>query len=48
MGLKLEDNSRKSVLTRYINSNFAGDLDKRRSITCYIFTMYRGPISWKS
>ncbi|KAH9783019.1 TTF-type domain-containing protein [Citrus sinensis] len=32
----------------YCDSDFAGDLDKRRSTTGYIFTLGGGPVSWKS
>ncbi|KAH9699236.1 Integrase catalytic domain-containing protein [Citrus sinensis] len=32
----------------YVDSDYAGDLDKRRSTTGYVFTFARGPISWKS
>ena len=31
----------------YVDSNYAGDFDKRRSITGYVFTFVRGSISWK-
>ena len=32
----------------YVDSDFASDLDKRRSTTGYIFTMAKGPICWRS
>ncbi|KAH9660217.1 hypothetical protein KPL70_024138 [Citrus sinensis] len=32
----------------YCDSDFAGDLDKRRSTTGYVFTLGGGPVSWKS
>ncbi|KAH9793888.1 hypothetical protein KPL71_004697 [Citrus sinensis] len=32
----------------YCDSDFAGDLDKRRSTTGYIFTLGGGPVSWRS
>ncbi|KAH9717295.1 hypothetical protein KPL71_021764 [Citrus sinensis] len=31
----------------YCDSDFAGDLDKRRSTTDYVFTLGGGPISWR-
>lgn len=32
----------------YVDSDFAGDLDKRRSISGFVFTLAGGPISWMS
>jgi len=32
----------------FVDSNYAGDLDRRRSILGYIFTMCAGAISWKA
>ena len=32
----------------YVDSDYAGDLDKRRSTTCYVFTLARGLVSWRS
>nr|GEZ04430.1 retrovirus-related Pol polyprotein from transposon TNT 1-94 [Tanacetum cinerariifolium] len=32
----------------YCDSDYAGDLDKRRSMTGYVFTMAKALISWKS
>ncbi|KAE8691959.1 hypothetical protein F3Y22_tig00110864pilonHSYRG00223 [Hibiscus syriacus] len=32
----------------YADSDYAGDLDKRRSTTRYLFTLAKAPISWKS
>ena len=37
----------KSVLEGYIDSDMAGDVDKRRSISGYLFTFSRGTISWQ-
>ncbi|KAL6345827.1 hypothetical protein AAG906_017583 [Vitis piasezkii] len=34
-------------ITGYVDSDH-GDLDKRRLTTSYIFTLFGGPISWKS
>ena len=35
-------------LMGYVDSNFAGNLDKRRSLTGYVFTFGKCAISWKS
>ncbi|KAH9699088.1 Integrase catalytic domain-containing protein [Citrus sinensis] len=32
----------------YCDSDFVGDLDKRRSTTGYVFTLGGGPVSWRS
>ena len=32
----------------YCDSDYAGDLDKRRSNTGYVFTLVKAPVSWKS
>lgn len=32
----------------YVDSDYAGDLDKRRSTTGYVFTLAGGPVSWRS
>ncbi|XP_024200549.1 uncharacterized protein LOC112203874 [Rosa chinensis] len=32
----------------YVDSDFAGDLDKCRYTTAYVFTLASGPVSWKS
>ena len=47
LGLKFEKNE-DSLVTGYVDSDYAGDLDKRRSTTGYVFTMAGGPVSWRS
>ena len=32
----------------YCDSDYAGDLDKRKSTTGYVFTLAKAPVSWKS
>ena len=41
------DSSSDSVCS-YVDSYFAGDLDKRRSTLGYVFTLVGGPFSWMS
>ena len=37
-----------SSIRGYVDADYAGDLDDRRSTTCYVFTLGGGPICWKS
>ena len=32
----------------YVDFDYTGDLDKRRSITRYVFTLFGGVISWRA
>jgi hypothetical protein len=50
VGLKFErvDSGLDQVLVGYVDSNYVGDLDKKRSTTGYILTLARGPVSWRS
>ncbi|KAL0349828.1 UNVERIFIED_CONTAM: Retrovirus-related Pol polyprotein from transposon TNT 1-94 [Sesamum radiatum] len=36
------------LVVRYVDSDYAGDLEDRRSTTRYVFTLGGGPICWKS
>ncbi|KAL0296207.1 UNVERIFIED_CONTAM: Retrovirus-related Pol polyprotein from transposon TNT 1-94 [Sesamum radiatum] len=36
------------LVVGYMDSDYAGDLDDRRSTTRYVFTLGGGPICWKS
>jgi len=36
------------ILTSYVDSDFGGDLDKRKSLTSYVFILGGCAISWKS
>jgi hypothetical protein len=38
----------KDLVCGYVNSDFAGDLEKRRSTSEYVFTLAGGPVSWMS
>ena len=33
---------------RYVDSDYVGDLDDRRSTTWYVFALRGGPVCWKS
>ncbi|KAI9038472.1 Ty1/Copia family ribonuclease HI [Aspergillus affinis] len=39
---------RLGVIQGYVDADFGGDVDTRRSATGYIFTLAQGPISWIS
>ena len=43
-----KDSTGKQECVRYIDSDYAGDLDKRRSTTGYVFTLSQTPVSWRS
>ena len=48
LGLKLKlDDIVGSHLVGYVDSDFASDLDKRRSTTGYMFTLAKAPVSWR-
>nr|GFD11164.1 retrovirus-related Pol polyprotein from transposon TNT 1-94 [Tanacetum cinerariifolium] len=47
VGLVFEHGSSQWV-EGYCDSDYAKDLDKRRSTTCYVFTLEKAPVSWKS
>jgi len=40
--------STSSDVLGYVDSDYRGDLDHRRLISGYIFTLYEGAISWKA
>ena len=35
-------------LVGYVDANFVGSIDTRKSLTCYVFTLFGTAISWKS
>jgi hypothetical protein len=41
-------NNGRELVCGYVDSDFAGDLDKRRSISGYVFTLAGGSVSWMS
>ena len=47
VGLDLKkDDCDKHECIGYMDSDYAGDLDKRRSTTTYMFTLSQTPVSW--
>jgi hypothetical protein len=44
----ITDNNGCELVCGYVDSNFAGDLDKRRSTSGYVFSLAGGAISWMS
>ena len=42
------EKSEDSLVTGYVDSDYAGDLDKRRLTIGYVFAMAGGPVSWRS
>ena len=43
-----KDSTSNQECVGYVDSDYAGDLDKRRSITGYVFTLSQAPMSWRS
>ena len=41
-----KDDCGKQECTGYVDSNYAGDFDKRRSTIGYVFTLSQVPVSW--
>ena len=49
VGLVFEkDSTGKQECIRYVDSDYAGDLDKRCSTTGYVFILSKAPVSWCS
>ncbi|CAA3009527.1 F-box LRR-repeat 20-like [Olea europaea subsp. europaea] len=48
LGLVYEKRSEKLTLKGYVDSDFAGDKDNRKSTTAYFFTLGDNCITWKS
>ena len=48
VGLVFEkDTDSKQDCTKYVDSDYAGDLDKRQSKTWYVFTLSQASVSWQ-
>jgi len=43
-----KDVTGKQECVGYVESDYAGDLDKRWSTTVYVFTLSQAPVSWRS
>jgi hypothetical protein len=48
LGILFERQQEESFVFGFVDADFSGDLDKRRSTTGYVFTYGGGPISWRS
>jgi len=49
VGLIFEkDSMSKQECVRYVDSDYAGDLDKRRSTKRYVFKLSQAPVNWRS
>ncbi|GMI79054.1 hypothetical protein HRI_001574700 [Hibiscus trionum] len=49
VGLVFEqDETLGQFVVGYVDSDYAGDLDKRRSTTGYLFALAKAPVSWRS
>ena len=48
VGLVFQQDMTSQCAVGYVDSDYAGDLDKCRSTTAYVFTLASGPVSWKS
>ncbi|KAL4272870.1 hypothetical protein GQ457_13G029760 [Hibiscus cannabinus] len=44
----VQDEALGQFVVGYVDSDYAGDLDKRRSTTGYLFTLAKAPVSWRS
>ena len=43
-----KDSTGKQECIRYVDFDYAGDLDKRRSMMGYMFTLAQAPVTWQS
>ena len=47
-GIMFERQQGDACITGFVDSDYAGDLDERRSTMGYVFTCSGGPVSWRS
>ena len=48
MGLLYDGNEEKTTCVVYLDANWAGDLDDRKSTSGYVFQISNAAISWRS
>ncbi|KAF2294751.1 hypothetical protein GH714_016024 [Hevea brasiliensis] len=48
VGLTFDKAKMSDLIVGYVDLDFAGDLDKKRSLTGYLFTLFKSAISWKA
>lgn len=48
LGIMYDRSTTSSAVVGYVDADYAGDLDSRKSMTGYVFTFAGGAISWKS
>ena len=48
MGYSDMSKEAQGLIGGYVDADFGGDVDTRRSTTGFIFSLYGGPISWRS
>ncbi|XP_040364466.1 secreted RxLR effector protein 161-like [Rosa chinensis] len=48
LGIMFERKHEVACVAGFVDSDYAGDLDKRRSTIGYVFTCGGGPVSWKA
>ena len=47
LNIMFEKQYGEACIISFVNSDYVGDLDKRRSTTYYVFTCDGGPICWR-
>ena len=47
-GLRYKKTAHEAAVTDYVDADFAGNVDTRKSLTGYVFTLFGTTISWKA
>jgi hypothetical protein len=47
-GILFSRQPRTNSIVRYVDADYAGEMNDRRSTTCYLFILSGGPICWRS